>query len=109
MQFCPKCGNLLVAEIKNGKRRYVCSKCGHIVRSKKVSSTDISEKINHDDEKILIFDEKKELEQYPKTKVICPKCGNTEAYWYMQQTRGGDEPQTKFLKCTKCGHSWREY
>ena len=40
---------------------------------------------------------------------MCPKCGNTEAYWYMQQTRGGDEPQTKFLKCTKCGYSWREY
>lgn len=69
MQFCPKCGNLLVAEIKNGKRRYVCSKCGYIVRSKKVSSTDISEKINHDDEKILIFDEKKNLSNILKQKL----------------------------------------
>ena len=109
MQFCPKCGNLLIAEEYKGKRRYVCSKCGHIVRTKKVLPTNISEKIDHKNEKILVFDEKKEWEQYPKTKVICPKCGNNKAYWYMQQTRGADEPQTKFYRCTKCGHSWREY
>jgi DNA-directed RNA polymerase subunit M len=48
-------------------------------------------------------------EEFPKTKIICPKCGYEEAYWYMQQTRGADEPPTVFYTCVKCKHSWRSY
>ncbi|MEK6946569.1 MAG: transcription factor S, partial [Nanoarchaeota archaeon] len=31
------------------------------------------------------------------------------AYFWLVQTRAGDEPETKFLKCEKCGHTWRDY
>jgi DNA-directed RNA polymerase subunit M len=31
------------------------------------------------------------------------------AYFWTQQTRGADEPETRFFKCTKCSHTWREY
>jgi DNA-directed RNA polymerase, subunit M/Transcription elongation factor TFIIS len=41
--------------------------------------------------------------------VTCPKCGNHEAYYWMIQTRAADEPPTRFYKCVKCGHTWREY
>jgi DNA-directed RNA polymerase subunit M len=48
-------------------------------------------------------------ESLPIADVICPKCGNQKAYWFMQQTRSADEPPTIFYKCTKCGYSWRSY
>ena len=64
---------------------------------------------SHKSKKIVVVEKDEELKQYPKAKILCPKCGHKEAYWYLQQTRGGDEPQTKFLCCTKCGYKWREY
>jgi DNA-directed RNA polymerase subunit M len=39
----------------------------------------------------------------------CDKCGHTEAYWWTEQTRSSDEPETQFFRCTKCKHTWREY
>jgi len=45
----------------------------------------------------------------PKQRVICPKCGNTEAYYTIMQTRSADEPSTIQFRCCKCSHSWREY
>lgn len=45
----------------------------------------------------------------PTTKVECPKCGNTHAYWRLEQTRAADEPPTRIYRCTNCGHTWREY
>ncbi len=49
------------------------------------------------------------LEVNPKVKILCDKCGNKVAYYWTQQTRGADEPETRFFKCTKCSHTWREY
>ena len=109
MIFCEKCGNLMIAEKRAGKLKYICRKCGHSSKGKKVVSTSISEKVEHVKEKIPVISEKDVLEEFPKTKVICPKCENNEAYWFMQQTRSADEPPTRFYCCTKCEHKWREY
>ena len=38
-----------------------------------------------------------------------PKCDHKEAWFWTSQTRAGDEAETKFFKCTKCRHTWREY
>ncbi len=108
MKFCEKCGNLMIAEKRKGKLVYVCRKCGHTSRVK-VKSTKISEVLKAKEEKIPVVRKDEAFKQYPKTKIICPKCGNNEAYWYMQQTRSGDEPPTHFYCCTKCGYKWREY
>jgi DNA-directed RNA polymerase subunit M len=51
----------------------------------------------------------KDISTLPVTKEECPKCGNNEAYYWLRQTRAGDEAETKFLKCTKCKHTWRDY
>jgi len=51
-----------------------------------------------------------EVTTLPKSKdVVCEKCGYTEAYYYIQQTRSADEPPTTFYRCCKCNHSWRQY
>lgn len=109
MKFCDKCGNLMIAERKGGRLRFICRKCGHTSRGGRITSTKISEKLGVGEEKIPVLTEKDAFEQYPKTRIICPECENNEAYWFMQQTRSGDEPPTRFYKCTRCGHSWREY
>lgn len=109
MKFCEKCGNLMIAERVGRKLRYVCRVCGHGVTEKRVLSTNIDEMIEEKEPTVPIMERDEDLKQYPKTKVLCPKCENKEAYWFLQQTRGGDEPQTKFFSCTKCGYKWREY
>jgi DNA-directed RNA polymerase subunit M len=45
----------------------------------------------------------------PTTRARCPSCGHDVAYWWLRQTRGADEPSTRFYRCVKCGHTWREY
>ena len=42
-------------------------------------------------------------------KIDCEKCHNQEGVWWTFQTRSGDEPETKFYRCTKCNHTWRDY
>jgi DNA-directed RNA polymerase subunit M len=41
--------------------------------------------------------------------IDCPKCSAKKVISWMEQTRASDEPPTRFYKCTKCGHTWREY
>jgi len=45
----------------------------------------------------------------PTTNVVCPACGNREAYWWLRQLRAADESEVRFFRCTKCGKTWREY
>jgi DNA-directed RNA polymerase subunit M len=106
MEFCPKCGIVLVSKKENEKANLVCRKCGHKVKDYKPIEIkeDIKENPMND---VILMNEKKET--LPKTEVICPKCNNKEATWWMQQTRSADEPPTLFFRCTKCQHSWREY
>lgn len=101
MEFCPKCGIVLVQKEKN----YSCPKCGYTKREKiKVQSSEKFEKA----QEIGVLKEK-EIELLPTINAICEKCGNKEAYFWTSQTRSADEAETRFFKCKKCGHSWREY
>lgn len=36
----------------------------------------------------------------------CPNCKKKNATYHEQQTRGADEPTTKFVKCIECKHNW---
>ncbi len=109
MKFCPKCGNLMTIKEIKGKRYWVCPKCNYKEEAKREKMI-IGEEIKRDEsKKIVVFGKGEELEQLPVTKVICPKCGNDEAYWWVQQTRAADEPPTTFYKCKKCGYTWRTY
>ena len=100
MQFCPRCGAVLIQKRKN----YGCPRCNYSTKEKvRIFS---SEKMN-DKKEIAIV--KKDEQILPVTTAICKQCKNHEAYFWTVQTRSGDEAETKFFKCTKCEHTWREY
>lgn len=68
----------------------------------------LTESVAKKDKEVEVI-EKDSVNILPKTKVGCEKCGNKEAFYWTIQTRAGDEPETKFLRCTKCNHIWRDY
>ena len=41
--------------------------------------------------------------------IDCEKCHNKEGVSWTFQPRSADEPETKFYRCTKCNHTWRDY
>ena len=67
----------------------------------------IKEEVKKETKQVQVAD--KEAEHLPLTEAECPKCGHLRAYYWLVQTRAGDEPETKFLKCEKCKHQWRDY
>ncbi len=105
LKFCPQCGAF--CEVDNSKKCYVCPKCGW---EEPLEETREISRSSHRDEKIIVIGQKeRKLSTMPRTKAKCEKCGNDEAYWWMVQTRGVDESSTQFFRCTKCGHTWRDY
>lgn len=110
MRFCPKCGTLMRVSKVGDARVLRCPRCGYSEGNEQNPTALLKERIKHSPkEKTLVLSEKRE-EPLPKVRdVICPRCGNDEAFWWILQTRRADEPPTRFFKCTKCGHVWREY
>jgi len=108
MKFCEKCGNLLFVEHKGKGVILICKKCNK-KRRLKGEKIAISEAMHQQKKEVVILGKDEGLAELPKTKIMCPKCENMEAFWWMQQTRAADEPPTLFYKCTKCGYSWRSY
>jgi DNA-directed RNA polymerase subunit M len=101
MEFCPKCGCVLVEKKKN----FGCPRCSYTAKGKiKIES---SEQIQLKPKIGVIKD--KETDVFPVTNACCPKCNHGEAYFWTSQTRAGDEAETKFFRCTKCKNTWREY
>jgi len=96
--FCPKCGSLLMP--KNGKM--CCSTHGEVN-----AKVNISEKT---DKKAKLFSVDTAPEESTQTvDNECPKCKNRKAEAWMRQTRSADEAPTRFYKCKKCSHMWKEY
>ena len=104
MKFCPKCGSLLVPK-KNNRKILGCHSCSYSEKTKE--KTTIKEEVKTKAKKVEVID--KEIEILPLTDTSCPKCHNKKAYFWEVQTRASDEPVTKFLRCQKCNHTWRDY
>ena len=103
--FCPKCGSILrPVEIK-GKKVTGCS-CGY---SDKGSDLVMKEHVKKKNHALHIEDTDKEAPATQLTDEECPKCKHGQAEWWTVQTRAADEAPTRFLKCAKCKHTWREY
>lgn len=103
--FCPKCGSILIPKKEEDRTILACS-CGYKSQAKEAGK--IKETVKGKVSKVEIV-ESEEIEALPKMKAECPKCHNNEAYFWEVQTRAADEPATKFLRCTKCKHVWRDY
>ncbi len=101
--FCPKCGSILRPKEKGDKKVLFCS-CG-FTKSSQGETSEIKES-GSNAKKIEVVEN---IETNPKIKITCEKCGHGVAYYWSQQTRGADEPETRFFKCVKCNHTWREY
>ncbi len=99
--FCKKCGSILKPKKEKNKTVMACS-CGY----KEGSGEVLKEKVEREETTVEVAED---TENHPVTKAECGKCENNEAYYWMVQTRAGDEPETKFLRCTKCKHTWRDY
>lgn len=82
-----------------------CTSCG--ATDDKAEHTVIREK-TESKAKIEMIDPLKE-QSLPLGDEICPKCGHNKSYYWFVQMRAADEAETKFNKCEKCGHIWREY
>lgn len=101
--FCKKCGAILRPKKIKGKNVLSCS-CGY---ADKEGKAEIVEKVEKEKE-LEVIQEGAGDETLPTTEETCDKCGNKEAWYWLQQMRASDEPESKFLKCTKCKHIWRE-
>jgi DNA-directed RNA polymerase subunit M len=101
MEFCPRCGSIL---FQKGAKN-ACTRCHYSTKGRtKIKS---SEKLGEKKEIAVVSE--RESQVFPITTETCRKCKNDKAYFWTVQTRSGDEAETKFFKCTKCEHTWREY
>ncbi|MCH7568691.1 MAG: transcription factor S [Nanoarchaeota archaeon] len=101
MEFCHKCGSIILVN----DNKAVCAKCGY--RPKGKIKIQVSEKMAKPEGVAVIRE--KELATYPVVEMKCPECKYKEAYFWTLQTRSSDESETKFYRCTKCEHTWRDY
>ena len=105
MNFCPDCGSIMMPKNVDGKKVIKCA-CGYESKDKEVGKLgETGKKVVA--RKIEVIHE--EIETLPECEEECPRCGNRKAYWWEVQTRAADESPTKFLKCAKCKHQWRDY
>jgi transcription factor S len=101
MEFCPKCGAILVKKTKN----FGCPRCNYSTKDKiKLKTTETGPTKTE-----VAVISKKDTEILPVVEAECEKCKNKKAYFWTMQTRSSDEAETKFFKCTKCDHTWRNY
>ncbi|MBU0667347.1 MAG: transcription factor S [Nanoarchaeota archaeon] len=106
MLFCPKCGSLLKPKTEKNKQILYCS-CGFT--NKEIKDAKIKEIVNKKEREVEVVSEEDQDSILPLTKAECPKCKHKKAYYWLTQTRAGDEPETKFFKCEKCKNVWRDY
>lgn len=103
--FCPKCGTILRVKEKAKKKVLFCGNCNYTKSPEEGDKMELKETVKEGKQVEVI--EKTEL--LPKIRAKCKKCENDVAYYWSYQTRSADEPETRFFRCTKCGHTWREY
>ena len=106
MNFCPKCESRLK---KSSDGLLACPKCKFVKEGDIKEGAKKSEGVNSE---FLVMDESdvnqaKGLES--TVPIDCEKCHNKEGVSWTFQTRSADEPETKFYRCTKCNHTWRDY
>jgi len=111
VKFCPNCGTRLrPKQIRADVGALIamyCDRCGF--NSPLIEPITSSEGEASEYQIKVVGEREEEIKTMPTIEEKCPKCGNMEAYWWMLQTRGGDEPTTQFYRCTKCSHTWRHY
>ncbi len=110
MKFCDECGSMITPKKVDGKIIMVCPKCGEGKELAKKDQMLKQEMKREKKETMVVIENPDEINTMPTKKMRCSKCAivvDTQ-YWAVQ-TRSGDEAATRFYRCTKCKHTWREY
>ncbi len=94
MEFCPKCGAVLIQKTK----KLGCPRCNYLSKGK--ASIKTSEAVNERKDTIVL---EENFDVRPIMVEQCKKCKNNKAYFWAIQQRSSDEAETKFFQCTKCG------
>ena len=116
MEFCPTCGCRLEPKRTGIGNTFIlsCQKCDYTKQpeDKKAEARtgNVIKKIGTPKPFMTVISEKdQEIKTMQTIKMKCDKCDNNLVYVWQVQTRGGDEASTQFMRCTKCGHTFREY
>ncbi|HUK84861.1 MAG TPA: transcription factor S [Candidatus Acidoferrum sp.] len=112
MEFCPECGCRLEPKKAQDGVLLVCTKCSYVKRPKNSRAQATIVKViqpNSQPFMTIISEEEQKIKTIPTIRMKCEKCENNTVYVWQVQTRGGDEASTQFMRCTKCGHTFREY
>jgi transcription factor S len=113
MEFCPTCGCCLSPKRSQNGTVLCCGKCGFVKHgAEKKSELKVSKifQAPKTQESLTVISlEDQKIKTMQTIKMKCEKCDNNLVYVWQVQTRGGDEASTQFMRCTKCGHTFREY
>lgn len=110
MKFCLKCSSRMVLKrIKSDNKVIMTLECIRCGSTLPIDESITKSEIDPSDDQIKVFSDDVDVKTMPTLDEVCPKCGNREAYWWLLQTRGGDEATTQFYRCTKCKYTWRKY
>ena len=102
MEFCPKCGAMLLP-----KDDILKCNCGYEKTLSDKDEYEVSEEIKETDDNVKMLGE--DVDMRSTIKETCPECGHDEAYYELKQTRSADEAPTRIFTCAKCKHTWRAY
>ena len=112
MDFCPECGCRLEAKEVEGSIVLSCAKCAYVKQPESSrAQAKVIKVIRPKSQPFMtvISEEEQKIKTMQTIKMKCEKCENNEVFVWQVQTRGGDEASTQFMRCTKCGHTFREY
>jgi DNA-directed RNA polymerase subunit M len=112
MEFCPECGCRLEPKKVDDTVVLACTKCSYVKQAASNRSQARVVKVIQPTVQpfmTVISEEEQKIKTMPTIHMKCEKCDNTTVYVWQVQTRGGDEASTQFMRCTKCGHTFREY
>ena len=79
------------------KTKFGCPRCSYT--SKADINMEMKEQVNERVE-VAVITHKESVN--PITDFPCTKCKSKKAFFWLQQMRSGDEPESKFYKCVKC-------
>lgn len=114
LEFCAECGSRLKpVKTTSGKQALImltCTKCGQKTKEIDKNTVKFNEKIIPHSPKqfVAVIDKEQELTTMPTIRIDCPRCDNNTANVWLVQTRGSDESSTQFLRCLRCGYTFRE-
>ena len=112
MNFCKDCGTRLKFKlVKTGDNTVAalaCDNCGYFTETENKIAQSVGDGSSSTSIKV-VGSEENDMKSMPTVAMECPKCQHGTAFWWLLQTRSGDEATTQFFRCEKCNHTWRQY